>query len=201
MPRGVYKRDISPEACARRSEAQRKNQLRPEVRAKIEATREQNKEQIWWAYNNPEAREQRVASHLIAMNRPDVKQRCASHRGTHAPNHGISEQFVNTLIQENFPGVFKFTSPRKFRIHQRYPDWVCQVNGRKLLIEFFGDYWHSEEVTGVSCEEHEQERVEYFRRYGGWETLVIWYWELEDIPAMLRRIRRFLGIRDVEERS
>jgi len=201
MPRGVYKRDISPEACARRSEAQRISQLRPEVREKHNLTYQKNIEKNHIAYNNPKLHARRVASHLIAMNRPDVKQRCASHRGTHAPNHGITERSVDAMIQEAFPEVFKFTSPRKFRIHQRYPDWVCQVNGRKLLLEFFGEYWHDEEFTGQTHEEHELERVGYFRRYGGWDTLVIWYWELEDIPAMLQRIRRFIGIRDVESRE
>jgi len=185
-----------PEVKAKKSVVSKEVQNRDEVKQKKSLITKQNRADPNSTYNTDEYK----LYHKQVCNQPEIKRVKASHRGVanNKGKSGIEETFVFSLIQEITP-LFKNMSPRKFRLGRRYPDFVCVE--RKLVIEYFGGWWHSEEVTGVSCEEHEQERVEYFRRYGGWDTLVLWYWELEDIPAMLQRIRRFIGIRDVESRE
>ena len=57
------------------------------------------------------------------------------------------------------------------------------VNGKKLLIELYGDYWHKGQDP--------QDRINLFKRYG-WDTLVIWEHELKNINKVEFRIHRFI---------
>jgi len=61
---------------------------------------------------------------------------------------------------------------------------------KKKIIEFFGDYWHSKEITGISYEEEERKRKTHFNNYD-YKVLVIWEKELKDIELLKRKIWRF----------
>lgn len=63
----------------------------------------------------------------------------------------------------------------------KVPDFV-NVNGQKKIIELFGDYWHEPE--------EEQERIDLFAKYG-YQTLVIWDYELKDVNKLKEKILEF----------
>lgn len=63
----------------------------------------------------------------------------------------------------------------------KIPD-IVNTNGKKKLIELFGEHWHS-----LSDEE---KRINCFKNLG-WETLIIWEKELKDRNIVERKILEF----------
>ena len=92
---------------------------------------------------------------------------------------------LNTL----FPNEYKFVGDGEFTLAGKNPDFV-NVNGQKKIIELFGDYWHGEDVQGVPKEQHMQERIDCFAQYG-YQTLIIWEHELENIEQLKKRVLLF----------
>ncbi len=103
------------------------------------------------------------------------------------------EKFLTKLLQKLFPNEWKYVGDGQFILAGKCPDFI-NINGQKKIIELFGDYWHSEEVTGISKEQHEQERVDHFTQYG-YQTLVIWECELKDIKSIENKIIDFDSLR------
>lgn len=94
-----------------------------------------------------------------------------------------------TLLLEFLkPFGYKFVGDGKLWINGKNPDFINQKNN--LIIEFFGDYWHSEEKTGLSKKEHELERIKIFKKEN-FETLVIWESELNNLKLLKKRIINF----------
>lgn len=81
------------------------------------------------------------------------------------------ESNLMTLLNKLFPDEYKFVGDYKVWINGKNPDFICE--DKKKIIEFFGNYWHSEEVTGVDKVIHEQERINIFSE-SGYDVLVIW---------------------------
>ena len=68
-------------------------------------------------------------------------------------------------------------------IGSKIPDFV-NINGQKKIIELFGSYWHKDY--------DEYERTKYFRQFG-WDTLVIWDYELErNEELLLNKLNDFI---------
>ena len=87
------------------------------------------------------------------------------------------------LLNNLHPNQWAFVGDWTLVIAGKNPDFV-NVNGKKQIIELFGDYWHK----GADP----QERIDLFSQYG-YKTLIIWERELEDFPRLTRRIREFVG--------
>jgi len=99
------------------------------------------------------------------------------------------EKFLTKLLQKLFPNQWKYVGSGDFILGGKCPDFI-NVNGQKKIIELFGDYWHSEEVTGRTEEEEERQRKDLFAKYG-FQTLVIWEHELKDISRIVSRFMEF----------
>ena len=99
------------------------------------------------------------------------------------------ETFLLRLLQKLFPDEYKYVGDGEIWFGGKNPDFL-NVNGQKKIIEMFGDYWHSEEVTGVSEEQHIHERKNGFRKYG-YQTLIIWEHELENVKKISNRVLEF----------
>jgi hypothetical protein len=67
------------------------------------------------------------------------------------------------------------------------PRLFLSTDGKKLLIELFGNYWYT-----VKARETIDERVTRFREHG-YETLVLWEREMGDEQLIADKIRRFCG--------
>ena len=63
----------------------------------------------------------------------------------------------------------------------KIPDFV-NVNGKKKLIELYGDYWHRND--------NPQDRINLFKKFG-WDTLVVWEKELKDEILLKEKILEF----------
>ena len=56
------------------------------------------------------------------------------------------------------------------------------INGRKSLIELYGDYWHKND--------NPQDRIDHFKQFG-FDTLVIWEKELKDQEMLVNKLQNF----------
>jgi hypothetical protein len=73
----------------------------------------------------------------------------------------------------------------------RIPDFV-NINGKKQIIELFGDYWHGEKHTGRTKEQEELLKINHYKQFG-WDTLIIWENELKELENVKNRISAFSG--------
>ena len=88
-----------------------------------------------------------------------------------------------------FPDEYNFVGDFQFFLGGKNPDFM-NVNGKKQLIEIFGDYWHSEEKIGKPKDEHVKDRIDHFKQYG-FDTLIIWEHELKNKKKLERNIISF----------
>lgn len=120
--------------------------------------REENKEltgrisrDFWKSEGNEEEKQERIRKIL---------------QNAEKTNNGktYTEGLLEVLLEEWFPGEWRYNDQCWFVLGRRAPDFV-NINGQKKLIEIFGEYWHEEEEI--------EERIQYFRQFG-FETLVLW---------------------------
>ena len=79
------------------------------------------------------------------------------------------EKILLSLLDNIKPGLWKYVGNGEVIINGRNPDFINEKENK--IIELFGDYWHSEKVTGKSEEEHCLERKKIFDKY---DVLIIW---------------------------
>ena len=84
------------------------------------------------------------------------------------PNN--SELRLQEILNTHFPGLWQFVGDFGFWIGGHNPDFVVS-DSRKLVLEMFGVYWHSEYAFPNRLTE--QELVEYYRSHG-YDCLVLW---------------------------
>lgn len=93
------------------------------------------------------------------------------------------EKSLLSVLNELLPGEWRFVGDGSFVIAGKNPDFV-NINGKKQIIELFGDYWHKGEDP--------DERITLFREFG-YETLVVWERELKNQVELVARIKEFVG--------
>jgi len=103
-----------------------------------------------------------------------------------SPNN--PEILLNSLLQNNFPRMWKYVGDGKdpnFIIGRMRPDFA-DINGKKQLIEMFGDYWHRNQDPN--------NRICRFAKFG-YDCLVIWEHELKSnqIEETIGKIKSFVG--------
>ena len=99
------------------------------------------------------------------------------------------ERKLRKLLNYLFPNEYKYVGDGQVLIGFKNPDFI-NINGQKKIIELFGDYWHSKEVTGLKKKEHRKQRQEHFAKYG-YKTLIVWEHELKDINKLKTKLIRF----------
>jgi len=91
------------------------------------------------------------------------------------------------------PSEYRYVGDGTLIINGISPDFV-NVNGRKKIIEVFGDYWHSTKITGRNKKQEEQERKAKFAAIG-FNCLIIWEHELTgrkvEPEKLINKIRVF----------
>lgn len=98
-------------------------------------------------------------------------------------NKNRVEELVEQTLNKLFPRHWKFVGNGKCWIGRKNPDFV-NINGKKELIEVFGDYWH--------FGENPQVRINHFQKYG-FRTLVIWEKQVKD-GSYINEIKNFVII-------
>lgn len=103
------------------------------------------------------------------------------------------EKWLNEFLQKILPGEYQINVNAEVLILARKcPDFV-NINGQKKIIEFNGGWWHGEERTGRTKKEEEQQRIDLFAQEG-YQTLIIWETELDNINLLTRKIMSFHNI-------
>ena len=92
------------------------------------------------------------------------------------------EKELELILHSLYPNEYKFVGDGKVIIDGKCPDFI-NVNGQKKIIELFGDYWHKGE--------NPKDREDIFKKFG-YQTLVIWEHELEEIPYVKLKIHTFM---------
>lgn len=92
---------------------------------------------------------------------------------------GPERHLTEIIEKEGLP--FKYVGNGEFILGGKCPDFL-NTNGKKQLIELFGEYWH--DIFDIG------ERTNYFKQFG-FNTLIIWESELQDETRLVRRLRRF----------
>ena len=91
------------------------------------------------------------------------------------------EKMLNLLLSQILPREYHLNVHGDYIVGGKIPDFV-NINGQNKLIEFYGNYWHTEEEA--------QERIAYFKKCG-YGTLIIWESELENINNVVTKILEF----------
>ncbi len=92
-----------------------------------------------------------------------------------------SESYLYSLLHFIYPNDWKFVGNGQFIIGGKCPDFI-NVNGKKQIIELFGDYWHRND--------NGNKRKGLFAEYG-YSTLIIWESELRKPQRLIKKITEF----------
>lgn len=96
------------------------------------------------------------------------------------PNKAESQLF--SVVESIMPGEFALNVRAEIMVlGGRIPD-IVNINGRKAVIELYGDYWRKGDDP--------QERIRHFSQFG-WRTLVIWERELKNKTKLKNRLLDF----------
>src|SRR4030042_25454 len=91
------------------------------------------------------------------------------------------ELSLDLLLKSLFPNEWKYVGNGDTFLGGKCPDFI-NVNGKKQIIELYGDYWHKPE--------DEEIRKLHFAKYG-YQTLIIWEHELTNPKQVIEKIRTF----------
>lgn len=91
------------------------------------------------------------------------------------------EKYLRELLNDYFPNQWQYVGDGKVIIERKNPDFI-NCNGKKLIIELFGDYWHdvSEATT----------KPQFYLKYG-FGCLVIWEHELKEPEKIVQKVKVF----------
>lgn len=87
------------------------------------------------------------------------------------------EEYFNEIIEE-FNLSYKYVGNRKFWIEKINPDFI-NINGIKICIEIFGDYWHNK----PNSKELDEKKGGILQK-NGWKRIIIWEKDLKIKPKL-----------------
>ena len=100
----------------------------------------------------------------------------------HQKPNKLEAQF-SELLNTYFPNEWKYVGNGGLIIGGKCPDFV-NTNGRKQLIELFGNYWHKNESPDT--------KIKFYKQYG-FDTLVLWETDIKTLPGeiLVQTIKSF----------
>lgn len=102
------------------------------------------------------------------------------------------EKMLEVILGEILPNEYKYVgSSGEVVIAGVLPDFI-NVNGKKKIIESFGDWWHGEKRTGKTKEQVEAERIMGFKGYG-FSCLILWENEIKNEYRRDELVNRILA--------
>ena len=115
------------------------------------------------------------------------------------PKHHTKPEriFEDICKKNNLP--FKYTGDGSFWIHNINPDFV-ESNGKKIVVEVFGDYWHSPLLNyGLREDRTLIYRKRMLKKYG-FKLIVFWETDLlrEDAEAFVLKSLNRMNITDTK---
>lgn len=101
------------------------------------------------------------------------------------------ERRLQSILDKYFPGQWEYTGDGKLLIYGMRPDFA-NCDGRKDLIELFGDYWHGKRARKWA--ETELGKIMAYNSLD-YRCLVIWGRELKDESNLIRKVANFMRAR------
>jgi len=98
------------------------------------------------------------------------------------------ELILDRILQDNFPEQWRYVGDGQIIIGGLCPDFI-NVDGKKLIVELFGDYWHNRK--NIRYNSTEEGRKKAFREFG-FDTLILWENELKNIDRIIEKIYIFM---------
>ena len=104
------------------------------------------------------------------------------------------EAIMQSVLTEYFPNEWEYVGNNsKGLIGNKVPDFI-HINGCKLAIECFGDYWH-DPIRNKKLLYHQtyQGRTEFLNSHG-YEVLILWEHEINKTPRdkLAKRVKEFM---------
>ncbi len=99
------------------------------------------------------------------------------------------ERYLTSLLNMLYPDEWKYVGDGQVVINGFNPDWI-NVNSKKKVIEFYGEYWHGTLKKKHSNEVEEHRKIDRYAEYG-YSTLIIWEKELNNINKVATKIVKF----------
>lgn len=138
------------------------------------------KGQIPWNKGLTKYTDERVAKYSEKQKEtkknPEVLKRML---GFSKPNY--KELSLLDILNNIYPNEWKYVGDGSFIINGKNPDFI-NCNGKKLIIELFGEHWHKPEDENI--------RINIFKEYG-YNTLIIWAKELKYIEKLKEKLNLF----------
>ena len=116
---------------------------------------------------NPESKEKLIKRNLKLLNSKPNK----------------AEMKLLNILNILQPDEWRYVGNGQVIINGKCPDFI-NINGKKTIIELFGDYWHKGQ--------NPQDRINCFSPFG-YNTLIIWEKELKDLNSLKTKINNFGG--------
>ncbi len=123
-----------------------------------------------------------------------MKGRIAWNKGKHAnPEHVRKviasnhwrptkpEKYLGEILERLYPNEYKYTGDGNVILGSKIPDFT-NVNGKKQVIELYGDYWHRNDNIHVD--------INRYKEYG-YSCLIIWEHELGNPELVGWKVRAF----------
>lgn len=111
---------------------------------------------------------------------PEIIKKLFKH--LHIKPTNPEKQFIEICRKYNLP--FKYVGDGKFWIENINPDFV-DCNGRKIVVEIFGSYWHSPiHNSKISYNRTYEGRKKILKKYG-WKCIIFWDYELSNEKNVL----------------
>lgn len=100
-----------------------------------------------------------------------------------------TERKLQALLDGKFPGEWEYVGDGQVVINGCCPDFI-NCNGKKLIIELFGERWHTKEK--IPWHQTELGRIMVYAPFG-FKTLVIWSKELRKPEQVMGKVNHFMG--------
>lgn len=142
-------------------------------------------EQPWW--NDPGFIEKVRLERSKRWENPDYRARVIAGSLKQRRPTGPEAKVIEIIQKYHLP--YKYTGNGSFLLEGRRlnPDFV-NVNGKKVAIDVFGDYWHTLKADRESYTEDGRKKI--FNEYG-WHLIVLWETQVNSLSE--REIIRLLG--------
>lgn len=120
--------------------------------------------------------------------RDKLRKRIRDSNRIDGPNK--SERFLSELLEKYFPNEYLFNGDysKGVTLGGLVPDFI-NINGKKQVIELFGDYWHNGKQD-IPWKSTEFGRQAVFSQLG-FSCLIIWEHELKSPDEVIEKIRKF----------
>lgn len=93
------------------------------------------------------------------------------------------ELYLQAFLNKHFSDTWKYVGDGQLIIGGKCPDFT-NINGRKQLIELFGNYWHKDD--------NPEDKIGHYRKFG-FDCLVIWENELNKEDELMQKVKEFVS--------